>query len=297
VLPIDAPPISRCAPGEEVQVPVYSSHFSRRKREEVTLQWRLSGIDSLGWLHDELQSGNAAIAFPHLRVDLAQHLTLRMPIRKMLCTLWVRAYVPDGTLVARNYVQFLVDAARPDRETIEGRRVFRLEPHQWHAGEWNRAATTREEAENLGACHGASRGFFEFRFPLGPDELWNAKRLTVLIEASAFREGAAQTDSFAQPTAFRLLLNGVPIYRTILPNHPHDARGALSYLHGRRGAYGYLTHATVEGALLEEVKAGMKGARLRLRCAVPRDQDPHGGLTIYGSASGRYPIGPTLIID
>jgi hypothetical protein len=297
VLPIDAPPISRRAPGEELEVPVFSSHFSRCKRETVTLQWRLSGIDSLGWLHDDLDSGSAPIGFPHLRVELAQRVALRMPRQKMLCTLWVRAYVPDGTLVARNYVQFLVETGQADGETIEGRGVFRLEPHQWHAGEWNRAATTRQEAETLGACHGGSRGFFEWRFPLGPAELRDATRLTLLVEASAFRENAPQTDSFAQPTAFRMLLNGVAIYRTILPNHPHDARGALSYLRGGRGAYGYLSHATVEGRLLEEVKASMKGNRVRLRCAVPRDETPQGGLTIYGSDCGRYPIGPTLIVD
>lgn len=280
-----------------MEVPIFSSHFSRRKREPVVLQWRLSGIDSLGWLHDELDTGSAWIAFPHLRVDLARRLRLRMPSEKMLCTLWARAYVPDGTLVARNYVQFLVDAPGTGRETAEGRTILRLEPHQWHLAEWSRDATNREEAEKLGVCHGGARGFFEWRFPLGPAELRSARRLTILIEASAFREGAPQTDSFAQPTVLRMLLNGVPVYRTILPNHPHDARGALSYLRGGRGAYGYLTHATVEGALLDEVKAGMKGNRVRLRCTVPRDGTFEGGLTVYGSDGGRYPIGPTLIVD
>ena len=45
----------------------------------------------------------------------------------------------------------------------------------------------------------------------------------------------------------------VPIYRAILPNHLHDARGALTYLRGGRGAYGYLCHATIECELLGEV--------------------------------------------
>ncbi|HMG04475.1 MAG TPA: glycoside hydrolase family 2 TIM barrel-domain containing protein [Chthoniobacterales bacterium] len=190
VLPVDAPPISRRAPGEEVEVPVYSSHFSRRKRTGVTLQWRLSGIDSLGWLHDDLDFGSEPIDFPHLRVDLVQRLRLRMPHQNMLCTLWARAYVADGTLVARNYVQFLVDGGRGEREMVGGRSVLRLEPHQWHVGEWNRATMTREDAERIGACHGSSRGFFEWRFPVGPEELGHAKRLTVLVEASAFRDGA-----------------------------------------------------------------------------------------------------------
>jgi hypothetical protein len=48
-----------------------------------------------------------------------------------------------------------------------------------------------------------------------------------------------------------------------LPNHPHDARGALSYLRGNRGAYGYLQEQlecpTVDGqqalAVFREVLA------------------------------------------
>src|SRR5205085_5465183 len=141
------------------------------------------------------------------------------------------------------------------------------------------------------------RGFFEWRFPLSSAELEAASRIRLLLEASSLRQGAPQTDSFTAPTALQISLNGIPIYRTILPNHPHDARGALSYLRGGRGAYGYLCHATVEGSLLEQVKNGMKGNRVRFRCTIPRDEQPQAGLTIYGPACGRYPIGPTLIIE
>ena len=128
-------------------------------------------------------------------------------------------------------------------------------------------------------------------------ELPDVRRLTLLCEASAAREGAPQTDPFAQPTTLRLFLNGVPVYRTILPNHPHDARGSLSYLRGGRGAYGYLCHATVEGELLAEVLRQTKGTHLCLRCLVPRGEPPSAGLTIYGYDCGRYPIGPTLIVE
>lgn len=89
----------------------------------------------------------------------------------------------------------------------------------------------------------------------------------------------------------------VPIYRAILPNHPHDARGALTYLRGGRGAYGYLCHATIECELLGEVVKNLRGNHLRLRFLVPRDEQPQGGLTLYGDAAGRYPLGPTVIVD
>lgn len=297
VLPIDAPPIRRCEPGEEVAVDIFSSHFSRRKRQGVTLQWRLSGIDSLGWMHDDLAVGSEPISFSHLRVELAKRLELRLPRETMLCTLWARAYVPDGTLVARNYVQFFVDGGCPAREEVDGRIVLRLEAHSWDSADWKEGASTREEAATTGATHGNGRGFFEWRFPISAAELRNRSRVSLLCEASAFREGAPQTDSFAHPTRLRMLLNSVPVYQTILPNHPHDARGALSYLRGGNGAYGYLSHATIEGALFAQVLSKMKGGHLRLRCLVPKEEEPHGGLTIYGSSAGRYPIPPTVIVE
>ena len=86
----------------------------------------------------------------------------------------------------------------------------------------------------------------------------------------------------------------VPIYRAILPNHPHDA---LTYLRGGRGAYGYLCHATIECELLGEVVKNLRGNHLRLRFLVSRDEQPQGGLTLYGDAAGRYPLGPTVIVD
>ena len=297
VLPIDGPPIRRCAPGEEVEVDICSSHFSRKRRGDVVLQWRFSGIDSLGWVHNEIALGAEPIEFPHLRVAPAKKLRLRMPDQTMLCTLWARAFVPDGTLVAANYIQFFVDGGAPSWQQLNRRTVFRLGVESWSRSDWNATVSTREEAARIGSAHGSGRGWFEWKFPAGPDVLRAAERITLLCEASAFRPGAPQTDRSGYPSTLRILLNGVPVYRTILPNHPHDARGALSYLRGGRGAYGYLCHATVEGPLLAQVLREMKGNHLRMRCLAPRGEPPSGGLTIYGFDCGRYPIGPTLIVE
>ena len=297
VLPIDAPPIRRCAPGEEVEVDVCSSHFSRKRRSDVLLQWRFSGMDSLGCVHDEVAGGAEPIEFPHLRLAPAKKLRLRMPDQTMLCTLWVRAFVPDGTLVAANYIQFFVDGGAPSWQQLNRRTVFRLGVESWSSSDWNSTASTREEAERIGSAYGSGRGWFEWKFPAGPDVLRDAERITLLCEASGFRPSTPQTDRSGYPSTLRILLNGVPIYRTILPNHPHDARGALSYLRGGCGAYGYLCHATVEGPLLMQVLREMKGSDLRMRCLAPRGETPSGGLTIYGFDCGRYPIGPTIIVE
>ena len=248
-------------------------------------------------MHDCIAANQQPIAFPHLRVELAQRLTLRMPQQTTLCTLWVRALVPDGTVVAANYIQFFVDAGYPAQQQSNLRTVLRLDAHSWNRSEWNRRCSTSAQAVSAGAAYGAARGFFEYKFPVNPGLLRDCKRLTVLSEASSLRDGLPQTDRYVQPSTLRLLLNGVPIYRAILPNHPHDARGALTYLRGGRGGYGYLCHATIECELLGEVVNNLRGNHLRLRFLVPRDEQPQGGLTIYGYDAGRYPLGPTVIID
>ena len=56
-------------------------------------------------------------------------------------------------------------------------------------------------------------------------------------------------------------------------------------------------HAYVEGDLLRRVLANSNGTHLRMRCLVPPDAIPQGGLTIYGAECGRYPVCPLIIID
>lgn len=297
VLPIDAPPIQRCTPGQELTIDVYSSHFSRLPRENVLLQWGLGGIDSLGWMHDNLSSGSKPITFRQHRVELAERIVLRMPEQTMLCTLWVRALTPDGALVARNYVQFFVDAGHPQHEQMDERTILRAEPHNWSAAEWSHGFSSHDEAQNKGVCFGDGHGYFEWTLAVPEEALRNCSRIRVLCEASAHRQGTPQTDPFTHPTVFHMELNGVRIYHQVLPNHPHDTRGALSYLRGARGAYGYLAHATVEGPLLGEVLEHAGNGPLVLRCAVPADATTRGGCTLYGGDSGRYPLPLTAILE
>jgi hypothetical protein len=153
------------------------------------------------------------------------------------------------------------------------------------------------QAEKYGAAYGNGRGFFEWKFPVTEEDIRSCSRLTFLCEGSSFRAGSPQTDAFAQPTAIRILINDVPAYNAVLPNHPHDARGALSYLRGNPGAYGYLVHATLEADAVRQVMQQRRGNHLRLRCLVPRTEQAQGGLAIYSAMAGRYPLGPTLILQ
>ncbi len=297
-LPIDAPPIQRCAPGQRVRIPVASSHYSSHRKENVTLQWRLDGVDTLGRVHQDILRGSTPIAFPHRAVAPASEIELKLPDRTMLCTLSVEAYSSDGgECVARNFVQFFVSGSYPsNREEIGRSLVLRGNPGDWKHAEWSGYTGDRDTERAHDCCFGYGHGFFEWELPLENVDLSKARRLRVLCEASSRRIDTPQTDDDHFPTRFQILLNGVKVYSATVPNHPHDARGALSYLRGGKGAYGYLAHATAEGEMLREIVSRGSGSLL-LRCAVPQNTLAQNGLSIYGAECGRYPVGPTIVIE
>ena len=298
VLPINAPPIQRVEPGGTIAVDVLSSHFSRRRRDQVTFHWRFSGFDTLGKSNLSLDRGYARIAFPHRRVELARRLEFSLPDEPMLCTLWVAAVTAEGTTVASNFVQqFVCGAPPPEREDRSHRLVLRRRVHDWAAAEWNGGHGSRDEALGRGACFGTGAGYFEWNFEDDAlDRLGEALSVDVLVEASARRQDHPQTDSYRHPSQFELLLNGLPVLRTLLPDHPHDTRGSLSYLRGDRGAYGYLLKSEIRDGLLKALaQRVLSDGCLRVRCAV--NAVPHGGLTIYDYDCGRYPVAPTVVIN
>jgi hypothetical protein len=300
VLPINAPPIQRCIPGSALAVDVYSSHFSRRRRDNVSLHWLYSGIDTLGTIHSSLARDHVAIAFPHHHVEHAHQISLTLPTETMLCTLSVAAITPQGDTVASNFIQHYVAGNSPsEREDRGNTLVLRRPIHAWQSAEWSGEVSAADEAEKEGSCFGEGAGFFEWIFADAVvREIGRARRVRVMCEVSARREGTPQTSGHRHPTIFELLLNGLRVHREVLPDHPHDTRGALSYLRGGRGAYGYLMRATIEDALLQRVaEEAATNGELRFRCAVPNDSSPMGGLTVYGHDCGRFPIGPTVIIE
>ncbi len=303
VLPINAPPIERRAPGSSVAVEVLSSHFSRRRRDNVTLHWLYSGIDTLGTIHSVLARGRLPIAFLHHRVELAERVALSLPQEPMLCTLSVAAVTATGETVAANFIQHLVnEGTLPEREERPNTVVFRRPVHAWQSEGWSGGWSSRENAQHLGYCYGQGTGFFEWVFA---DDVFRdmsrVQRIRVLCEVSARREGTPQTGAHRHPTAFELSLNGLRAHQEILPDHPHDTRGALSYLHdpkGGRGAYGYLMRATIQDGLLQRVaEVAAATGEIRFRCSAREGANPPGGLTVYGFDTGRYPIGPTVIVE
>ncbi len=299
VLPINAAPISTIPPKSTVNVEVLSSHFSRRRRDEISLHWQYSGMDTLGHEYPDLERGHAPIGFPQYRVELARRLALTVPDHPMLCTLAVVAQTATGETVAGNYIQHFVSTGPlPLRDDRGKTLVLRQRVQDWTVSNWTGGQSNPEDAKNRGSCYGFGTGSFEWHFsdPALRD-LGKARRLRLICEVSAARRDETQTDSHRTPTDFELLLNDVPVHRTVLPDHPHDSRGALSYLRGGRGAYGYLVRTAIEDQLLHNVASTIGADNvLRFRCEVPATGTA-GGLTVYDYDCGRFPVGLTLVLE
>ena len=297
-LPIDAPPISRLAPGEAVELDISSSHFSKAKYENILLRWSLAGIDTCGQFHQDRATGFVPIPFTHLDVAHAHTLELVMPQTPMLCTLLLKAQTPEGKTIAENFIHYLAASGYPPlREETSRALILRMMPSQWHRAQWSGKVCTPQEADTQDACYGQGEGFFEWVVPLKGVDIAKAHRVRVVCEASSRRCDIPQTDTNIFPTTLKMMLNGIPVYQATLPNHPHDSRGVLSYLRGAPGAYGYPAYAFIEGDLLHEVASKITDDSLTLWCGVPAEAMAKGGLTLYGAECGRFPICPTIIID
>jgi hypothetical protein len=297
-LPINAPPAQRVGPAQPVRLEVASSHYSTRRFENVELQWAMAGVDSRGRFHQDLLRGRAPILFPHRQVAPARTLELRLPDSTMLCTLVLCVVAADGTRITENFLHYFISGGYPgEREETERGLILRGVPANWAKAEWTGGMGDHDKARAEDACYGLGCGFFEWVLPLGGADLAKARRVRVLCEASSHRTDAPQTDSDVFPTTLQMFLNDVRVYQAVVRNHPHDARGVLSYLRGGVGAYGYPASAIVENALLREIAGRVTDDSLRLRCGVPVDAIVQGGLTIYGAECGRFPYCPTLVIE
>jgi hypothetical protein len=297
-LPIDSPPVRRVVPGQTLRLEVASSHYSTRPCRNVSLCWAMAGIDTRGRFLQDLACGRVPIPFPHLQVAHAHTIELRMPCVPMLCTLLLTAMDAGGAAIAANFVHYLVSAGYPsEREETPRALVLRGLPGGWSQARWSGPCSQPDQARAEDSCFGFGHGFFEWNLSLDGDDLAKAQRIRVLCEASSHRSDSPQTDDDIFPTTLQLFLNDVPLSNAVLRNHPHDARGVLSYLRGGLGAYGYLAQAFAEDDAIRQIIKQSSPEGLRLRCAVPPDALAQGGLTLYGAECGRFPVSPTVIVE
>jgi hypothetical protein len=254
-------------------------------------------------------------------------LSVPMPKDPGVAVLAVELLDRAGFVLQRNFTTFVVDGNPPDEVTLaDGRRahVARIDPAKFSSARWSQKQWNVLEGLKV---NGAGSGHFEYRltWPQGL-KLADVASATFVVEASAKqlfgkdRDDAAamggdymrgkgtldpsrnpnaypMTDEVRFPSALTIRVNGVLAGRRELPDDPADHRGILSWhaqLKDRRlreaGSYGYLVEVAVPRAALERAAAeGALLVRLEVDEALP------GGLALYGSRFGRYPVDPTVV--
>ncbi len=120
-----------------------------------------------------------------------------------------------------------------------------------------------------------------------------------------------QTDENLFSSNVVITANGQKIGESLLPDDPADHRGLLSWMNqepgwawgssdrskrwllDEAGSYGYLVKAKLDKAAIRKAVATGK---VVIRLQVDESGPEHGGLSVYGKESGRFPFDPSIII-
>ncbi len=285
---IDYPPGTTVAPGEKIKADIYASHFSHKTITATTLHWQLDTMSATGEVTRANVSGSINIPFPQYQVQHVHQLELQIPdVHPAVGTLHVWVTDQTGTVAARNFINFEHFVALPQPVESDDSETIRLNwtPENISGSLWDEPTTS----DHLFAAIGS--GYVEYEIPL-PTGLSTADvaEMALVFEASSFYGSARQTEPEKYPSDVTISINGVEIETIRISDCPADARGALSYINGHPGIYGYLHKVKVDPSSV------LKAETLTIRYEVKADAKAKGGFALYGARIGRYPTGPYLLI-
>jgi hypothetical protein len=314
--------------GATVQVPLYASFMtdSRAYGDSLTLRFELYGWNSLG-ARQTYSASVRRIAYRPWMSESLVPLTVIMPDERSLAVLAVRLEDDAGNVLQRNFTTFVVDALARDTVTLaDGRRarVVSTGATSYSSARWSEK--TWNVMDSLKA-DGAGSGYFEYRIPWPRDvKPADVAEAEFVVEASAkqlfgkdrdstvrdngdyMRGGGLQdpsrnrnaypmTDEKRFPSAVTVRVNGEIAGRYDLADDPADHRGILSWYSQKRdgflreaGSYGQLLQVAIPApAVARAAQTGEMVIRLEVSDALP------GGLAVYGSRFGRYPVDPSVV--
>jgi len=313
-LVVDAPPFPRYQPGDSVRIPIYVSHFSEKQVEKLTLKWRLDSVNVYGEARTCL-SGETPANWTQYRVTQLPNIAFILPEEQILGTLTAWLEDENGHKLAANYINLDVCSPKmPRAEIVDAQTcVLRFKPNEFHHKTWEKIETVDlehpDEVEKE-KFYGYDTGQVKYQLvvPEGID-VSEVRSLDLIVEMAAKADDEKidwpsrrkpvdypQTDDKKYPTDVTVSINGVEIETVTLPDDPADASGVLSHNSAfHHGSYGYLTTIYVDfegrGAIRDILT---KERKLVVTFAVKPEAQHKGGLAIFGSRLGRYPLDPTI---
>lgn len=297
-------PIKNVKPGQRIKTKVMAMSWTNDIPENATVKWRFDGTDVYG---NSISTGLAGTLgmeiLPYEKAEAT--LTFRAPAQACVGTLTVWIEGPQGQKIAKNFTNIVVaDGTSTNQADI---RIAE-----------NGAITMRAKVDNGKMMTTEGTGAQNYTYTLPEDfDLNDLKGMRVIAEASSYK-GQMGTDknlsSFSsqwgqtavgreRATDMTVLVNGVEIQTTLLPDNPRDMRGTLSLNQPNNGAtsagdFGYLVNLNIDSEKLAAIKEAMGEERtLTVTYQVKEDAENQNGLRIYNSVYGRYAVNPTLILN
>ena len=285
---IDYPPGTTVAPGDQIKADIYTSHFSHKTFTETTLHWQLDTMSATGEVIRANVSGSIDIPFPQYQVQHVHQLELQIPdVHPAVGTLHVWVTDQTGTVVARNFINFEHFVALSQQVESDDSGMIRLNwtPEKVSGSSWDEPTISDHLFSAVGS------GYVEYEIPL-PEGLstTDVAEMELVFEASSAYGCARQTEPEKYPSDVTISVNGVEIETVWIPDCPADTRGALSYINGQPGIYGYLHNVKVDPSSV------LNAGTVTIRYEIKADAETKGGFALYGARIGRYPTGPHLLI-
>jgi hypothetical protein len=260
VLVVDGPPIVRLAAGGALTVHVLASIFSGLPDGRGALRWAVEGTDTCG-RHVHGAHGEVPVVWRAMRVTDFGPLTVPLPAHPGVYQVRLALFDAAGRRVCGTYVDVLADAPGP--------------------------ALPELAAEGFASVHrqgdywvGEGAGTVRVTLPVPDGD--GARPAELVFEAAAGVPYPRQTDALATPSAVAVVAGGRRLGTFRLPDAPADARGVLSYAAGLPGPYGYLFRVPLTGVA--------RGGRVQVELRAGP-----GGLSLFGPAAGRYPVGLAVL--
>jgi hypothetical protein len=304
--------------GEEVKVPLtLSSMTGKELKGDLTISYELSTTNYIG---GETQSSSASINVaytPWMQKEL-EPLSIQVPDVAGLATLKLKLSDQSGTVLHRNFMHFEIIS----HEELKGVSVLSVPAVNFSKAEWSKKQWNVLDGLKV---NGTGEGYFEYTIPISEDISGKRfKNAYFLIEVAAkelfvkdqydyesgqdFMKGSTvapsanpnsypMTDEILFPSDISVLMDGEKVFATQLQDDPADHRGVLSWHHQLKdrklreaGSYGYLMKVPLKKSMLKEAfEKGKLVVRLQTK--------GEGGLAVYGSQFGRYPVDPSLVLE
>ena len=306
--------------GATVDIPLFASFMTDANPGKLTLETALLGWNTLGQ-----QSFTALksydIPFQPFINNMIDPLQITTPREAGLYICQMILKSESGNVLGRNFMALNVtDGTRPDTPK---QQLVSFAPASFSAANWSLKQWNVLDGLKV---NGAGSGYFEYTIPWPEGcKVSDLQEVSLVFEASAkeffgkdaqgleiintdfdFMRGRgtndpcmnknayAMTDLTVHPSMLKITANGAYCSDAYLPDDPADHRGILSWFSQPRnstlheaGSHGYLVQTAIP---LESLREGQP---ITIRIEVP--SGVNGGVAIYGSKFGRYPLDPTLI--